>query len=128
MDDDLPVIEAPFVALVDTNDEDWSEVRTAHRLGKRLLAAGCRYFVCFGPRSEEVHDYLDDLIVEEECHDVTTTFHDDESPEEVADFVLNCAAGGMKSVLVFVRRMSEWRRILNEAGGLIDLLEPFTPR
>lgn len=57
-----------------------------------LLDAGCKYFVCFGPFSEELHDFIDDMIIDGEYDlGIITTYHDDEL-EEVIDFFVNTTA------------------------------------
>jgi len=110
--DDVLDIDAPFSVLLDADEENWDDACLVRRLGKSLLADGCRYFVCFGQRSEVVHDLLDDVIVTEGYQGVTTTFHDDEDKEEVLDFLMDCAARGMKGALVFVRNTIAWETSL----------------
>ena len=45
---------------------------------RKLLRAGCDYFVCFGPDSEQLHDQID-AIVEEGADDPVcmTTWHEE---------------------------------------------------
>jgi hypothetical protein len=105
---ELPVVETPFAVLLDADDLDWADAHAIRRLGRTLLSAGCRYFVCFGRRSELVHDVLDDVVIEDEYHGVTTTFHDEETKEDVSEFLINCATVDMKGALVFVRNFEDW--------------------
>jgi hypothetical protein len=106
--EDLPIVEAPYAVLIDADDNDWGDVSHIRAVGNRLLEAGCRYFVCFGRRSEAVHDYLDDLLVEGEWPLVITTFHDDETKEDVVNFFVNCATIDMNGALVLVGCISDW--------------------
>lgn len=106
--DDIPGMGAPFSVLVDADEEGWGDAAFVRRFGSKLLASGCRYFVCFGKRSELVHDLLDDVIVEEGYQGVTTTFHEDESKEEALDFLFDCAMHGMQGALIIVRNKSAW--------------------
>ena len=104
----LPKVMAPFAVLIDTSDEEWTESSSVKRLTMNLLRAGCRYFVCSGPRSELVHDLIDDVIVEYNYDEVTTTFHEGESNRDVAEFFDRIAVDGMNDALVFVRDTSAW--------------------
>ena len=62
---------------------------------KKLLAAGCRYFVCGGAECELWHDIVDEEWVSQHFDDppdvqaaahVMTTWHEGESPDDVAFF------------------------------------------
>lgn len=55
----------------------------------RLMAAGCEYFVIFGPESAEAHDALDWYVEGIGKGDVITTWHDDEPPYDVANFAFS---------------------------------------
>ena len=114
---ELPEIEAPFAVLIDADDTDWSEVELIRSLGKTLLDYGCRYFVCFGQRSEILHDCLDDLLLDENYNDVVTTFHNDETKEEALDFLINCASLDMNGALVVVRDTTEWEMLKGMRHG-----------
>lgn len=70
-------------------------VADATALLESLLDGGCRYFVCGGDGCEWWHDMTDELFVtkylnatdaERERHHVMTTWHANESPEDVAFF------------------------------------------
>ncbi len=82
-----------------------------------LLAAGCRYFVCFGEQSETVHDRIDDIIVEHGYDGVTTTFHCDESEQDVADFFMTIAFSAMNGALVLSCNQEKWMERLLSSGG-----------
>lgn len=83
-----------FPCMIWDHDGRFSE---AHRsmLAKQLLQAGCRYAVCGGHNCEAWHDAIDDEFLEgsDETRDdvhVMTTWHADETPDDVAFFfVLN---------------------------------------
>ncbi len=91
----IPEIEAPFAVLSEADEKGWRNDSFLNLRVGALLAAGCRYFVCFGSRSEEIHDRIDDVIVEHDYGGVTTTFHGDESAQDVADFFETIALSGM---------------------------------
>lgn len=60
-----------------------------------LLNRGCSYFICVGEYSEELHDALDDFLESidgfygKDKQVILTTFHTDESAEDVANFFLH---------------------------------------
>lgn len=57
---------------------------------KRLLENGCRYFVCAGTCAENLHDLVDDVVLSlGEKETIVTTYHEDESAEDVANFFVN---------------------------------------
>jgi hypothetical protein len=64
-------------------------------VARALLEAGCRYVVCGGERCEAWHDAVDSAFVQQHLDDpedvraavhVMTTWHDGESPDDVAFF------------------------------------------
>lgn len=67
-----------------------------------LLDGGCHFFVCHGLVSEELHDRVDDLIIDQGPLEVVTTWHDDESDSEVVEFFLHVAGRERRSLLVVV--------------------------
>lgn len=104
----LPVLKKPFAVLLDATDVEWSDTRQTERLVKELLDAGCSYFVCFGAGSEVIHDRIDDIIVQHELEGVTTTFHEDEARNDVAEFFATIATIGMNDGLILVRDVTSW--------------------
>ena len=42
-----------------------------------LLRAGCREIACMGPRPEQLHDMVDEVVEADNALDVVTTWHDD---------------------------------------------------
>jgi hypothetical protein len=60
---------------------------------RKLLRNGCDYFVCFGPASESMHDEIDDVVLEHDEGEgtVMTTWHDDETAVDVAEFFVAVA-------------------------------------
>ena len=111
IDEALPELQAPFAVLVDASDQQWADPDLAARLIKELLAAGCRYFVCFGPAAEALHDRIDESFLEHELLGIATTFHDEESIEDVAEFFQTIALANMDSGLVLVRDLKTWRSL-----------------
>ncbi len=61
----------------------------------RFLNAGACVFACSGRYSEELHDFIDDVFLDQtEMHEnqedlIITTFHGDEVLEDVQHFLLN---------------------------------------
>ena len=58
-----------------------------------FLERGCTYFVCAGEYSEALHDAIDDFLYQhddefgvEKSKDIVTTYHADESVEDVVNF------------------------------------------
>ncbi len=77
--------------------EQWgfSDFQKVEPVVKRLVSLGCRCFVCAGNYSESLHDFIDDVILDMTLDDgeantaFLTTWHDDDTDDEVADFFLN---------------------------------------
>jgi hypothetical protein len=94
----MPLGGAPFPRLL-WDHQGHSTPLGRSAVAKALLEAGCRYVVCAGRDCEAWHDAIDEEFVAahlEDAPDVTeaahvmTTWHEDESPDEVAFFfVLN---------------------------------------
>ncbi len=113
----IPEIEAPFAVLLEADEPCWLDNSYLRLRTDALLAAGCRYFVCYGGRSEEIHDCIDDVIVEKDLCGLPTTFHRDESIQDVAYFFTNIALSGMTGALVLTRDPSEWKIHLHVGAG-----------
>jgi hypothetical protein len=87
-----------FPCLIWDHDGRFTEAKRLV-VAQALLQAGCRYTVCGGENCEAWHDivdmeyvmqHLDDSEEVREAMHVMTTWHDDESPDDVAFFfVLN---------------------------------------
>lgn len=63
---------------------------------EKLIHKNCSYFVCAGLNAESLHDYIDDIIVGLSIKNdlvqnkgIMTTWHDEDTSDEVADFFLN---------------------------------------
>ncbi|MEM6275078.1 MAG: hypothetical protein AAF735_07550 [Myxococcota bacterium] len=68
----------------------------------RLAREGFVSFVVVGPKSESVHDAIDD---EQESHDLLgplTTWHDDDEPEDIASLIVVSARSQALAELVFI--------------------------
>jgi hypothetical protein len=71
-----------------------------------LLADGCRYAVCAGKQCERWHDIIDEVFVQAhldqpesalDAAHVITSWHDGETPDEVAFFfILNTSFDGLQ--------------------------------
>ena len=96
--------------LLEADDANWSDDGFLRRSCSALLEAGCLWFVCFGERAEEVHDRIDDVIVDQEYEGVVTTYHSDESEQDVAQFFTNVALMEMKGALVLAQDKPRWAR------------------
>ncbi len=114
----LPTVEHPFLVLIDVNDKEWLDDGFLCETCKHLLDGGCTWFACFGERAGEVHDRIDDIIVEriyegrEEYEGVVTTFHHDESEQEVAEFFACSVLPKLKGALVLAQDASKWEPYL----------------
>ncbi len=93
-----PFPGALFPCMVWDHDGRFTEAERSE-VAKRLLQAGCRYAVCGGHNCEAWHDAVDLAFVRQHVKDpdetrdavhVMTTWHTDETPDDVAFFfVLN---------------------------------------
>ena len=108
----VPRINAPFGVLLDAGDQAWRDDSFVRERARVLFEAGCRYFVCSGEGSEDLHDCIDDVIVEYDYRDVMTTFHD-EPEEKVAEFFLRFGLAGTGSGLVLVDDLLKWESHLS---------------
>jgi hypothetical protein len=96
----LPALSTPFACLVWDTDGT-SEAPRRAGVARRLLDAGCRYFVCGGLNAEMWHDSIDREFspawkalpepAREAAH-VMTTWHAGETEDEVAFVAVNCVA------------------------------------
>ncbi len=109
----LPPLRRPFAVLIDADESDWRLHCEVLELARQLVLAGCRFFVCFGRKSEIVHDLLDDILIEENLLEVVTTFHDEESARDVMSFFLGSTPSEFIDRLVFVNDMNRWELVIN---------------
>lgn len=68
------------------------------RLAHKLVASGCTYAVCGGAECEAWHDAIDEALIGPQAEsaepadvEMMTTWHDGESPAEVAAFFVHAA-------------------------------------
>jgi hypothetical protein len=68
------------------------------RLARTLVASGCAYAVCGGAECEAWHDAIDEALIGPQAEsaesadaEMTTTWHEGESPAEVAAFFVHAA-------------------------------------
>ncbi|MBB4820190.1 hypothetical protein HNP29_003583 [Pseudomonas alcaligenes] len=102
----------PCVVLITA----WSRVSVEDgrlsTLVNMLLEKGAKSFVCVGSYSEGLHDEIDRILYErcecshvEEVLTVTTTYHDDESVDDVVSYFIygtsipNARSGGLLAVV-----------------------------
>ena len=104
----LPDISSPFLALLDVDNVEWENEQFLCQKSRSLLGLGCRYFVCVGKKAEEIHDRIDDLIVEGKYLDTITTYHYDESDRDIAEFIKYAAMLEMKGLLVLTHDAERW--------------------
>ena len=89
-----PLAAFPFPCLIWDHDSHCSQDQRVD-ITKALLASGCRYVVCGGTECEAWHDTVDLEWVREHLDEpddvqaaahVMTTWHNSETPDEVAFF------------------------------------------
>jgi len=91
----LPFPAEPYVCMVWANRSGVA-LEERESLADALIATGCRYIVCGGADCEKWHDSADDayLARDPECKNdntfVMTTWHENESQEDVVFFFLTC--------------------------------------
>ncbi len=107
-----PKIIAPFAVLLDAGDSEWRDINWLEKQILVLIGKGCKYFVCFGQASENLHDSIDDVIINHDVLDVATTFHSDESKRETFDFFKKIAMNEMAHGLIIVRNQEDWMSLL----------------
>ena len=92
--DRSPFDGAEFVVLIINNDPAISP-DDQYALSLALVRAGCRYAVCIGHNCSTWDDSVDfaNMEVDHELTDskfVMTTWHENDTPDEIANFFLNC--------------------------------------
>ena len=108
----FPKTEKPFAVLLDANDAEWADKPNADQLIRKLLVAGGRFFVCYGPGGNTLHNLIDDVAFENDYHDIITTCHEKEAKEEVAIFFRTGAMIGMNGALALVSNLAGWKTLL----------------
>jgi len=90
----------PFLCLLWDHEGRASDADRS-TLARALLEAGCRYAVCGGRDCEAWHDAFDAEFIRkngpgepDDSTHVITTWHDGESPAEVAFFFVDCTGPG----------------------------------
>ncbi|MEW5882809.1 MAG: hypothetical protein AB1725_01110 [Armatimonadota bacterium] len=72
-------------------------------VAERLIQGGCKYAICGGQNCEAWHDAVDEQIVGRQVDDadptndaldVMTTWHDGQTPDDVAFFFVTCTDFG----------------------------------
>lgn len=91
---DPPFAGEPFVVVV-VNNIAAAPCAVRAGVAERLVAAACRYAVCFGHECSLWDDAIDEANIEADpaLSDelfVMTTWHEGELPSEVVHFALNC--------------------------------------
>jgi hypothetical protein len=96
----------PCVVLITAWVKETTQTEFWELIIKRLLESGCTYFVCAGTYAENLHDLVDEVIFSlEKKKTIVTTYHEDESAEDVANFFVNATDisnpenGGMAAIL-----------------------------
>ena len=96
---DSPLFEGEdFVVLIVNNDPGISAA-DQYAISLTLVRSGCRYAVCIGHDCSTWDDSVDDANIEvdpglTDARFVMTTWHEDDSVNEIAHFFLNCTAFG----------------------------------
>ncbi len=95
---DLEVNLIPEIILLTAWKAKNADVRDLEALIRWALDRGTTYFVCAGEFSEKLHDEIDELMYQyddEKCTEhsinVVTTFHADDTLEEVVEFCVFAA-------------------------------------
>ena len=92
---DRPLFDgADFVVLIINNDPEIS-ADDQYALSLALVRLGCRYAVCIGHNCSTWDDSVDyaNMEVDPELSDskfVMTTWHENDTPDQIANFILNC--------------------------------------
>ena len=102
----------PCVLMITAWTMQIVSVTTWRPLIEVLLKKGCSHIVCAGSYAEQLHDLIDDIVedssdlFDDRPYDVVlTTYHDDDSAQDVAEFFTNATDvwekenGGLVAVL-----------------------------
>ncbi len=121
---------APKVVLITAWQQDDIISELIKPLVKRLLGSGCGYFVCAGRASENLHDFIDNMILDMSVDDmqlnadkIITTWHDTDTDEEVADFFLHSTNVSNGLLLAFLdENRTEDKRLKTAILSLVPTL------
>lgn len=102
-DSTMDAVGRPFAALVPAFDE--RDLEFARRVIGVLITRGCVELCCVGPRGEEAHDAVDNVIEDSSQYHVVTTWHVD--LEEGCEYFLHVAGGQAKHLLALVGDRAE---------------------
>ncbi|WP_017450131.1 hypothetical protein [Herbaspirillum rubrisubalbicans] len=81
---------SPSIVLITAWIEGVVQSESWAFLVERMLRSGCTYFVCAGTYAENLHDLIDEEIYSLNWpHPIITTYHTDEAPEDIANFLVN---------------------------------------
>lgn len=117
LDRAMPELGGPVAALLDCEDERHRGNGLLRTAVESLIEAGCVYFVSFGPRAEEVHDFIDDLLAYAGLKDIMTTFHDEETAEDVANFFVAIAMQKVREGLTLSGERNRWEGVFARIDG-----------
>ncbi|MGH2343561.1 hypothetical protein ACRC7T_19050 [Segnochrobactraceae bacterium EtOH-i3] len=110
--DNIDYKKYDFSVLIDTNDNFWSNKELVLKKIEHLIAEKCKYFVCYGVISEEVHDIIDDFIIEDDLNeDIITTYHVNESDDNVAFFYYKIVISKYNYNYVICQDKEKWKRL-----------------
>jgi hypothetical protein len=103
-------LRRPFVLLVPAYDEE--EKQQVEAVAEGLVELGCVEFCFVGPRAEEFHDFIDQIVESKGAFEVVTTWHTDVS--DACDYFLFAAGGRSATLLALVCRHRDLLEPLEE--------------
>lgn len=90
---DFSIHVRPDVVLFSSWKKNLSGYSELTSLIEKLLDLGCNCFICAGTHSESLHDFIDDVLLSKAVNsDAVTTWHNDDTDDEVAEFCFHAAS------------------------------------
>ncbi len=68
----------------------------------KLLDLDCAWLSAWGAGCERVHDIMDEIVVDRDCDDVMTTWHDDETIGDTVELFLTVSGAEIDAVIVLI--------------------------
>ncbi len=100
---------SPSAVLLSSYEHRGDSFQDMRGLIDKLIKLDCKYFVCAGKNSEQLHDFIDDVIFDislssghKNYTDIMTTWHNADTDEEVAFFFLHLTDISNGLLIVFL--------------------------
>ncbi|MBN2442945.1 MAG: hypothetical protein JXJ04_16420 [Spirochaetales bacterium] len=111
----LPYMEKPFSILIESfDDKNYSSIDEILEI---IIRKECKEICCVGKRADELHDYIDEKIEENELLHIITSSLSDDTADEICDYFLDVSGGKPSNLLVCCERENILKAIENRVNS-----------